>query len=168
MVSSRIAKDLNATGFDSEVHLNIAQESLRHLHDTVRGLPEIEKEYEAALQALKDAPTGQVKDRMTKLAENMRELKEELKGAPGKITELEADVSGGDAGPTLWKTNGINLSTQIVMLKKYIAAGKDHEDSNMQKAKNAGEISDQKENTPGGKAPVKSESLGKKVQGMAI
>ncbi|KAL8932774.1 MAG: hypothetical protein Q9216_006680 [Gyalolechia sp. 2 TL-2023] len=104
MPSSRIANDLSDGGFDPEVHLKIAQESLRHMQDTVRGLPEIEKEYDEALRALKDAPAGPVKDRMTKLAEDMKELKAELEGAPGKITELEAD---------------------IVMLRKYIAAGKE-------------------------------------------
>ncbi|KAI4174977.1 MAG: hypothetical protein LQ343_002004 [Gyalolechia ehrenbergii] len=141
MAPSRIAHDLNDGGFDSEVHLNIAQESLRHLQDAVRGLPEIEKEYEEALRALKDAPAGPVKDRMTKLAEDMKELKDALEGAPGKITELEADVSGGDIDSIRRKTNGIDLSIQIVMLRKYITAGKGkghREGANVEEAKNWG------------------------------
>ena len=91
---SRIAHDLNNGGFDPKVHLSIAEESLHHLQHSIHGLPEIEEEYEQALRAFKDAPAGPVKERVKKLVDDMKELKEELEGAPAKIEELESDVSG--------------------------------------------------------------------------
>ncbi|KAL8825275.1 MAG: hypothetical protein Q9170_007855 [Blastenia crenularia] len=93
MAPSRIAHDLKDSGFDPNIQLSIAQESLRHLNESVRGLPEIEKEYQKAILSLKDVPGGLVKERMGKLAENMKDLHEELKGAPGKIEELKSDIA---------------------------------------------------------------------------
>ncbi|KAI4185839.1 MAG: hypothetical protein L6R41_003886, partial [Letrouitia leprolyta] len=91
MPSSHNTYNINDNGFDPNVHLKIAQESLRHLQDIMRRIPFTEKEYNEALRALKDAPAGTVKDRMAKLAEDMKALKKELEGAPAKITELKAD-----------------------------------------------------------------------------
>lgn len=91
--TSRIANDLRNDGFDPEVHLAIAQETVRHLRDSVKDLPEIEREYADAVRGLANANSMIVKERLGKLAEEMKELKEELELAPYRIKEVENDVS---------------------------------------------------------------------------
>lgn len=90
---SRIANDLSNDGFDPEVHLTIAQETLRHLRDSLNDLPEIEREYTEALRGLSKSDSAMVNERMGKLAEEMKLLKEELRLAPDRVEEVENDVS---------------------------------------------------------------------------
>ncbi len=107
METSRIANDLSNDGFDPEIQLSIAQETLRHLHDSVKDLPEIEREYADAVRGLANANSVIVKERLGKLAEEMKELKRELELAPDRIKEVENDVSraalndGAEVGLTL-------------------------------------------------------------------
>lgn len=93
METSRIANDLSNGGFDPEIQLAIAQETLRHLRDSVKDLPEIEREYADAVRGLANANSVIVKERLGKLAEEMKELKAELELAPHRIKEVENDVS---------------------------------------------------------------------------
>ncbi|KAL8717443.1 MAG: hypothetical protein Q9225_005309 [Loekoesia sp. 1 TL-2023] len=147
---SRIAHDLNDGGFDPKVHLAIAQEGLRHLRDSIRGLPEIEQEYEEAVRALKDAPTEAMKERMKVLASDMSELKEEMEEMPARIKALESDIA---------------------MLKKLMAAGKhkgDGQGSKTQEAKINGGNDAEKGDTNGKEASVKGETLTKKVEELEI
>lgn len=93
MKTSRIANDLRNDGFDPEIQLAIAQETLRHLQDSVKDLPEIEREYADAVRGLANVNSAIVKERLGKLAEEMEELKEEVELAPNRIKEVENDVS---------------------------------------------------------------------------
>ncbi|KAI4182931.1 MAG: hypothetical protein LQ346_006445 [Caloplaca aetnensis] len=93
METSRIANDLSNGGFDPEIQLAIAQETLRHLRDSVKDLPEIEREYADAVRGLANANSVIVKERLGKLAEEMKELKAELELAPHRIKEVENDIA---------------------------------------------------------------------------
>ncbi|KAL8899781.1 MAG: hypothetical protein Q9207_006026 [Kuettlingeria erythrocarpa] len=90
--TSRIANDLSNDGFDPEIQLAIALETLRHLRDSVKDLPEIEREYVDAVRGLANASSVIVKERLGKLAEEMKELKGELELAPDRIKEVESDI----------------------------------------------------------------------------
>ncbi|KAL8759585.1 MAG: hypothetical protein Q9184_003568 [Pyrenodesmia sp. 2 TL-2023] len=104
--TSRIANDLRNDGFDPEVQLAIAQETLRHLRDSVKDLPEIEREYADAVRGLGNANLMIVKERLGKLAEEMKELKEELELAPDRIKEVENDIAMLKEYTTHSKQNG--------------------------------------------------------------
>ncbi|KAL9010434.1 MAG: hypothetical protein Q9173_004630 [Seirophora scorigena] len=90
--TTRIARDLLSDGFDPAIHLDIARDGLRHLQQSLKDLPEIEAEYAEALRALQQTDSSLVKERMGALAGEIKQLKDELEGAPGRIEALSNDI----------------------------------------------------------------------------
>ncbi|KAI4095009.1 MAG: hypothetical protein LQ344_001856 [Seirophora lacunosa] len=90
--TTRIARDLLSDGFDPAIHLDIARDGLRHLQQSLKDLPEIEAEYAEALRALQQTDSSLVKERMGALAKEMKELRDELEGAPRRIEALSNDI----------------------------------------------------------------------------
>ncbi|KAL8954655.1 MAG: hypothetical protein Q9193_007153 [Seirophora villosa] len=90
--TTRITRDLLSDGFDPAIHLDIARDGLRHLQQSLKDLPEIEAEYAEALRALQQTDSSLVKERMGALAKEMKQLRDELEGAPGRIEALSNDI----------------------------------------------------------------------------
>ncbi|KAL8723872.1 MAG: hypothetical protein Q9181_007113 [Wetmoreana brouardii] len=93
MQPSRIAQDLMRSGFDTELHLAIAQESLRQLRLSQDDLPVMEREYAELLRILRHSQSSHLRERLRRLGEEIGELKEDLKGAPRKIEVLKIDIA---------------------------------------------------------------------------
>ncbi|KAL8645271.1 MAG: hypothetical protein Q9210_006800 [Variospora velana] len=90
--TTRITRDLVNDGFDPAIHLDIAQDGLRHLRQSLQELPEIEAEYAEALRAPQQTDSSLVKERMGLLAAEMKKLRDEVEGAPGRIKALGKDI----------------------------------------------------------------------------
>ncbi|KAI4124170.1 MAG: hypothetical protein LQ338_004945 [Usnochroma carphineum] len=93
METTRIAHDLAKDGFDPKIHLDIAQEGLRHLQESLKDLPDIEAEYAEAVRGFQQSGSSIFRERMGNLAEEMKELRQEMEGAPSRIEGLKNDIT---------------------------------------------------------------------------
>ncbi|KAL8946073.1 MAG: hypothetical protein Q9222_007484 [Ikaeria aurantiellina] len=94
MQPSRIAHDLITSGFDTAIHLAIAEQSLDHIQDLQTDLPAMEAELKDMARILRhSSQDAGLMERLGKLGEEFKELKRELEGAPKVIEALETDIA---------------------------------------------------------------------------
>ena len=90
--TSRITNDLIASGFDRNLHLEIAQESLLSLQNAQSDYLDMKEEYEELLRDGKYQKSEQVTAKLQDLGTEIEELRLELQSAPGQIQVLGNDV----------------------------------------------------------------------------
>ncbi|KAL8863793.1 MAG: hypothetical protein Q9198_010331 [Flavoplaca austrocitrina] len=92
MPTSRIARDLMASGMDTGIHLTIAQASLYVLRRAANDLEAMRNEQDELGQTLQQGHNLQASKKYKELVEDINAMSKQVKHAPRATAEFEGDI----------------------------------------------------------------------------